>query len=67
MARPSKARQEIADYQDDIKAYGLADPVTAVQLRQLKRCGYRGPSVSTSYQAKQIIARTKRGKTDGAT
>jgi hypothetical protein len=61
MARISKARAEIADYQADIKEYGLDQPVTAAQKRQLKRCGYKGATPSTQSQAKAILAKLKKG------
>ncbi len=64
MPRISRARQEIADYQADIKKYGLDQPVTAAQKRALRRVGYKGATPSTQSQAKAILAKLKRGQYD---
>jgi hypothetical protein len=66
MARISKARAEIADYERERQELGLAEPVTKAQLRQLRRVGYRGPTPCSAHQAKAILLRLKKGMSDGA-
>jgi hypothetical protein len=66
MARVSKARQEIADYERERQELGLAEPVTKAQLRQLRRVGWRGPTPCSSAQARATLLRCKKGMSDGA-
>ena len=62
MARTSKARAEIADYEREREELGLAEPVTKAQLRQLQKYGYRGPTPCSHKQAEHILRRYKKGK-----
>ena len=64
MARISKAREEIASYERDREELGLAEPVSKAQLRALRKAKYRGPTPCSSAQARQILAKLKRGEYD---
>jgi hypothetical protein len=59
MARkPNKIRADLG-YEQDADS-DPAPPVTQAQLRQLRRVGFKGAWPSTSYQAKQILARYRK-------